>query len=72
MDPETRRRKQQVLMLDLLEKKIRLRAQQLYESRKEEDGTALGDWVRAEREILENSILASLYKRNRPEAELCD
>ena len=33
MDSETRRRKQQTLLLELLEKRIRMRAQQLFEQR---------------------------------------
>ncbi len=59
-------------MLDLLEKKIRHRAQQLYEQRSAEEGCALDDWVKAEREILEKSILAPLYWRSRSEAASCD
>jgi len=50
-------------MLELLERKIRGRARQLYEERGGADGRALEDWVRAESEILRDSALASLYWR---------
>ena len=63
MDIETRRRKQRELMAQLVERKVRSRAQQLYDERGQGDGSALQDWVKAEAEILENSILAPLYRR---------
>ena len=63
MNPETRMRRQQQLMLELLERKIRGRARQLYEERGGADGRALEDWVRAESEILRDSALAALYWR---------
>lgn len=63
MDIETRRRKQRELMVQLVERKVRSRAQQLYDERGQGDGHALNDWVKAESEILENSILAPLYRR---------
>ena len=65
MDIETRRRKQQALMVRLVERKVRERAQQLYEERGEGEGQALGDWVQAEAEVLHKSILAPLYRRLR-------
>lgn len=65
MDIETRRKKQQTLMVQLVERKVRSRAKQLYETRGQEDGQALQDWFQAESEILENSILAPLYRRMR-------
>ena len=65
MDIETRRKKQQALMVQLVERKVRSRAKQLYETRGEEDGQALQDWFQAESEVLENSILAPLYRRLR-------
>jgi len=71
VDIETRRRKQRELMVQLVERKVRSRAQQLYDERGQGDGHALQDWVKAESEILENSILAPLYRRVResePEA----
>ena len=48
-------------MLELLERKIRLRAQQLYDERGQAEGRELEDWVRAESEILRSSILAPLW-----------
>ena len=61
MDSATRTRERQRLMLDMLERKIRLRARQLYEQRGREEGQALADWVQAETEILKSSILAPLW-----------
>lgn len=65
MDIETRRNKQQALMVQLVERKVRSRARQLYETRGQEEGQALQDWFQAESEVLENSILAPLYRRLR-------
>ena len=72
VDSETRRRKQQELLLDLLEKKIRTRAQQYYEQRSRQHGSALEDWVRAESEILKKNTLAPLYWRSRSESEVTE
>jgi len=69
VDITTRRRKQQKLMLELVERKVRSRAQQLYETRGQVEGHALQDWVQAESEVLDNSILAPLYRRLRSENE---
>jgi hypothetical protein len=68
VNSETRTRERQRLMVDLLERKIRLRARQLYEERGKVDGQALEDWVKAESEILRTSILAPLWNK-RQEAE---
>jgi len=65
VDIETRRQKQQALITELLERKIRLHAQQLYDKRGQTEGFALQDWVEAESQVLENSILAPLYRRTR-------
>jgi hypothetical protein len=65
LDNDTRRKKQQALMTELLEKKIRLHAQHLYDERGQAEGLALQDWVEAESRVLENSILAPLYRRSR-------
>jgi hypothetical protein len=65
VDSETRRKKQQAFMVQLVERKVRSRAKQLYETRGQEDGQALQDWFQAESEILENSVLAPLYRRLR-------
>jgi len=67
VDIETRRKKQQALMVKLVERKVRSRAKQLYETRGEADGQALQDWFQAEAEVLENSILAPLYRRTKIE-----
>jgi Protein of unknown function (DUF2934) len=65
VDIETRRKKQQALMVQLVERKVRSRAKQLYETRGQEDGQALQDWFQAESEVLGKSILAPLYRRLR-------
>lgn len=65
VDIETRRKKQQTMMVQLVERKVRSRAKQLYETRGQEEGQALQDWFQAESEVLENSILAPLYRRMR-------
>jgi len=65
LDIETRRKKQQELILKLVERKVRSRARQLYETRGEVDGHALQDWVQAESEVVGNSIVAPLYRRQR-------
>lgn len=65
MDKETDTEKSQRLMLDLIERKIRLRAHQLYEERRDAAGSALSDWLQAEAEVLDTSILAPLYWRSR-------
>ncbi len=54
-------------MTELIERKIRLHAQHLYDQRGQAEGFALQDWVQAESKVLENSILAPLYRRTRPE-----
>ena len=65
MDTDTRRQKQQALMTELIERKIRLHAQYLYDQRGKAEGLALQDWVEAESRVLENSILAPLYRKSR-------
>jgi hypothetical protein len=65
VDSDTRRQKQQALMTELLERKIRLHAQHLYDQRGQAEGLALQDWVEAESQVLENSILAPLYRKSR-------
>lgn len=52
-------------MTELLERKIRLHAQHLYDRRGQGEGSALQDWVEAESKVLENSILAPLYRKSR-------
>ena len=63
MDIETRRKKQRALMAQLVERKVRSRAKQLYETRGQEEGQDLKDWFQAESEVLGKSILAPLYRR---------
>src|SRR5579859_7232295 len=65
VDIETRRKKQQALMVQLVERKVRSRAKQLYETRGQQEGQELQDWFQAESEVLGNSILAPLYRRLR-------
>jgi hypothetical protein len=65
VDTETRRKKQQALMMQMVERKVRSRAQQLYETRGQAEGQELQDWFQAESEVLENSILAPLYRRRK-------
>lgn len=63
LDIETRRKKQQALMVRMVERKVRSRAQQLYEDRGQADGRELQDWFQAESEVLENSVVGQLYRR---------
>ncbi len=63
VDIETRRKKQQALMIRMVERKVRSRAQELYKTRGQAEGQELQDWFQAESEVLENSILAPLYRR---------
>ena len=65
MDIEIRRQKQQALMVRMVERKVRSRAQELYEERGQGEGKELQDWFQAESEVLENSIVAPLYRRLR-------
>lgn len=67
MDIETRRNKQKALMRQMLERKVRSRAKQLYESRGQAEGQDLQDWFQAESEAIETSTIASLYIRSKPE-----
>ena len=67
MDTETRRNKRKALMRQMLERKVRSRAQQLYESRGQAEGQDLQDWFQAESEAIETSTIASLYLRSNPE-----
>ena len=50
-------------MVQMVERKVRSRAQQLYENRGQSEGQDLQDWFQAESEVLENSILGPLYRR---------
>lgn len=63
MDSLTRTRERQKLIVELLERKIRLRARQLYEERGQAEGSELEDWVKAESEVLSTGILAPLWNK---------
>jgi hypothetical protein len=69
VDIETRRQKQQALMVKLVERKVRSRAKELYKTRGEVEGHALQDWVQAESEVLGNTVVAPLYRRLRTESQ---
>ena len=56
-------------MVQLVERKVRSRAKQLYETRGQQEGRELQDWFQAESEVLGNSILAPLYRRLRTSSE---
>jgi len=71
VDSVTRTRERQKLMVDLLERKIRLRADQLYNERGRVEGLALEDWVRVESEVLKSGVLAPLWN-TRQERELVE
>ncbi|MGA7448328.1 MAG: DUF2934 domain-containing protein [Terriglobales bacterium] len=61
MENITGTRERQKLMLELLERKIRMRARQLYDERGQTEGQDVEDWVKAESEVLKSSILAPLW-----------
>jgi hypothetical protein len=63
VDSITRTRQRQQLMMELLERKIRLRARQLYDERGQGEGLELEDWVQAESEVLHSSFLAPLWNK---------
>lgn len=57
-------------MITMLENKIRLRAQQLWEERGQPEGAPLEDWAKAESEVLKSSILAPLWSTRQESNEL--
>jgi hypothetical protein len=67
VDFATRRQKQQELMAGMVERKIRRRARQLYDTRGQVEGFSLQDWFQAESEVIESSILAPVYRKVRVE-----
>ena len=71
MDSITKTLEPQKQMLEILERRIRLRARQFYDERGQAEGLELEDWVRAETEVLKTSILAPLWNR-REELEFVD
>ena len=50
-------------MVQLVERKVRSRARQIYETRGEAAGQELQDWFQAESEVLGKSILGPMYRR---------
>lgn len=71
MDSQTRTRERQKLMLELLERKVRVRARQIYEQRGKVEGQELEDWVKAESEVLRSGVLKPLWNK-RHERELVE
>ena len=60
-------------MRRMAERKLRSRAQELYESRGQTEGHELEDWFQAEAELLKDTRLAPLYRHlrdTRPDAEI--
>ena len=53
------------LLHQFIERKIELRAYDIYEKRGRTDGQALDDWLRAEAEVLGGSILSPLLRKRR-------
>ena len=54
-------------MAGMVERKIRRRARQLYDTRGQVEGFSLQDWFQAESEVIESSILAPVYRKVREE-----
>lgn len=54
-------------MAEMVERKIRRRARQIYDTRGQEEGRSLEDWFQAESEVLKSSILAPVYRKLRVE-----
>ncbi len=52
-------------MRRMAERKLRSRAQELYESRGQTEGHELQDWFQAEAELLKDTRLAPLYRHLR-------
>jgi hypothetical protein len=52
-------------MRRMAERKLRSRAQELYESRGQTEGHELEDWFQAEAELLRDTRLAPLYRHLR-------
>ena len=50
-------------MVQAVERKVRSRAKQIYESGGQAEGKDLENWFQAESEVLENSSVAPLYRR---------
>jgi hypothetical protein len=65
MAGDPRRQDVRELLSDLVERKIELRAYEIYEMRGRAHGLAEQDWLQAEGEVLGQSILAPLRRRKR-------
>ena len=52
------------LLRQFVERKIQLRAYELYVQRGRTEGRSLDDWVNAEAEVLRASILAPLFRKH--------
>lgn len=57
-------------MVRIMERKVRERAQQLYDERGREEGYALKDWFQAEAEVLGNNLIGPLYRRLKSERQV--
>ena len=51
------------LLLDILRQRVEMRAFELYQARGCADGSDVEDWLRAEIEVVGQSISAPLFKR---------
>ncbi len=56
-------------MVRAVERKVRSRAQELYESRGQTEGQELQDWFQAETEVIQGNAIASIYRRVRDGAQ---
>jgi hypothetical protein len=52
------------LLLEIIRRKVAVRAYELYQARGRSHGEDLDDWLQAEKEILGQSISAPLFKRH--------
>jgi hypothetical protein len=52
-----------LLLHQFVERKIQLRAYELYVQRGRTEGHSLDDWVNAEAEVLRGSILSPLFRK---------
>lgn len=52
-------------MAEMVERKIRRRARQIYDTGGQVEGRSLEDWFQAESEVLASSLLAPVYRKVR-------
>lgn len=62
--------KHRELMIDLVERRIRVHARQIYDERGQVEGHALEDWLKAESAVLKTTILAPLWHSRQARARL--